>query len=178
MTLYHTILADPPWQQPMAGAYARRRHSRPAALPYPTMTIPELCALPVNDLAADGCHLWLWTTNAFLEQAFSVMRAWGFTYLSPITWVKPSGLGNYFVSRTQHILFGYKDHCHFPLARYLPNVFFASVKGGHSSKPEEQYDLIESISPPERLELFARTHHLGWDVYGNQVNSNVDLALC
>jgi N6-adenosine-specific RNA methylase IME4 len=120
---YRTILADPPWQQTMMGSYLRERNLRPAALEYPTMTVNEISAMPVRDLAETGCHLWLWVTNEFLRAGFDVMEAWGFKYLAPITWRKPSGCGNYFIHLTQHILFGYKDRCVFNRARYIPNAY-------------------------------------------------------
>lgn len=179
--LYRTILADPPWQQSMAGKYSLTRNRRPKGLPYQSMTVEQIKALPVNDLADDGCHLWLWTTNQYLVAGFDVMRAWGFKYLCPITWVKPSGLGNWFIHRTQTILFGYKGRCEFPLARYKPNVIFAP-EGAHSEKPKASYELIESVSPEPRLELFARPitpmfqKIEGWDVWGNEVKSDIEIT--
>jgi len=170
---YKTILADPPWEQKMTGKW-KREPNRRAVLPYPTMGLEEIKRLPVGKIADIGCHLWLWVTNAFLRQGFEVMEAWGFNYLVPITWVKPSGLGNWFVHTTQHILFGYKERCRFPLGRYKPTAFCASA-GGHSQKPEESYELIESISPEPRLELFARHKRKGWDVWGNEVQSDIAL---
>ncbi len=102
------------------------------------------------------------------------MEAWGFKYLAPITWVKPSGLGNYFIHRTQHLLFGYKEKCIFNKGRYKPTVFEAKA-GRHSEKPEESYQLIESISEPPYLELFARKKRntlfgTEWDVMGNEID--------
>ncbi|MBL8396057.1 MAG: hypothetical protein JNK99_15155 [Candidatus Accumulibacter sp.] len=121
---YGCILADPPWALSMAGQRKRAREgAKPKALPYPTMTIEEICAMPVADFAAEDCHLWLWTTNQHLEAGFRVMRAWGFKYLAPVHWVKPTGMGNWFVHRSQTMLFGYRQKCRFPLARYQPNVF-------------------------------------------------------
>ena len=172
---YKTILADPPWNMGMAGLYQRRK-SRPAKLSYPTMTVEEIKEMPINDIAEEGCHLWLWTTNSHLRQAFEVMESWGFKYLATITWVKPSGCGNWFVSRTQHCLFGYKDKCKFNKERYKPTVFFANIPKRHSEKPIEFYDLIESISDEKRLELFARSKREGWDVWGNEVKSDVQLS--
>jgi N6-adenosine-specific RNA methylase IME4 len=165
--VYHTILADPPWPQPLSGKY-KTRHVRAARLPYPTMTVEQIAALPVGRLASTGCHLWLWTTNAFLEAGFQVMRAWGFQYLAPIVWVKPSGIGNYFIHRTQTVLFGYRERCYFRRARYLPNIIEAPATR-HSEKPPESYKLIEAVSRPKRLELFARDQRPGWDVWGNEV---------
>lgn len=172
---FSCILADPPWQQPTVGRFKNTRASRPDRITYPTMPLDEICRMGVGDLAEEGCHLWLWTTNAFLRQAFDVMDAWGFKYLTTITWVKPSGLGAYFVSRTQHLLFGYKNRCLFPMGRYKPTVFFATPPR-HSEKPEESFKLIESVSPSPRLELFSRRKRDGWDCWGNEVESTVKIV--
>lgn len=182
MKKYKTILADPPWEQLFTGKYKRRPKLR-KILPYPTMSIKEIKSLPVNDLAEDGCHLWLWVTNAFLPTGFDVMKTWGFKYLAPITWVKPSGLGNYFIHTTQHILFGYKNKCIFPLERYKRTDFSAQVsQNKHSRKPEVSYELIKSISPEPRLELFARPYdelwpnRPGWDQWGNEIENSIELS--
>lgn len=173
--LYRTIVADPPWAQPMIGKWKVAKHKRPDVLPYPTMTLPAIEALPVASFADEGAHLWLWTTNAFLEPAFSVMRAWGFTYLTTVTWCKPSGAGAYFASTTQHCLFGYYRKCRFPLARWQPTHFTASVRR-HSQKPEQFYDLVERVSPAPRLELFARQKRLSWSSWGNEVASDIEMT--
>lgn len=176
---YLTILADPPWQLSLAGQRKRAKEaSKPTSLPYPTMDTTEICKLPVGDLAAEGCHLWLWTTNQHLEDGFAVMRAWGFKYLAPIHWIKPSGQGNWFIHRTQTLLFGYRDKCRFPLARYRPNILATKDPKRHSEKPLEFYELIESISPDPRLEMFARDRRTGWNVWGNEVISDVELSGC
>ena len=174
MKKYQIIYADPPWDITLTGKYLRRQKRR-KKLPYPSMTTEDIKALPINDIAEVGCHLWLWTTNQSLPAGFEVMKSWGFTYLAPITWVKPSGLGNYFVSVTQTLLFGYKERCIFPLARYKPTVLMAAPKRNHSQKPEAFIELIESISPPPRIELFARVKRLGWDCWGNEVESDIEL---
>jgi len=174
---YKTILIDPPWEEQMAGQYNKTRHKRPFKLPYGTMTLPEIEKLPISDYADTGCHLWLWTTNSHLNAGFKLINIWDFKYLAPITWVKPSGLGNWFIHRTQHILFAYKEKCIFPLDRYKPNVIFASpIK--HSKKPQEAYNLIESISPPPRLEIFARDYRNGWHVWGDEVAHDIDVQHC
>lgn len=180
MSDYRTILADPAWPVKVAGHFKDSRPGRVRGrnnvrrLPYPTMEVDEICALPVQQLAAEGAHLWLWTCNQFLEAGFRVMREWGFKYLAPITWVKPSGCGPYFVHTTQTLLFGYRGKCLFPLARYRRTDFRASA-GRHSRKPPESYELIEAVSPRPRLELFARHRRAGWDVWGNEVESDVNL---
>lgn len=176
MSRYRCIVADPPCPEGMSNAYQATRYRRPGVLPYPTMALAAIKALPVASFAEDGAHLWLWTTNSHLRAAFDVMEAWGFRYLTTITWVKPSGLGNYFVSRTQHCLFGYREKCRFPLKRFAPNIIHAAPKR-HSEKPEAFYELCESVSPGPRLELFARRMRLGWDVWGNEVYSSIEMEV-
>jgi N6-adenosine-specific RNA methylase IME4 len=174
MERYRTILADPPWPQSLVGKMVDPRNggyrNTVKSLPYPTMTIDEICRMPVGDLAERGAHLWLRTTNQFLEAGFQVMRAWGFKYLAPIHWKKPSGAGMWFIHHTQTLLFGYKDKCEFNSARFVPNWFTASCPSRHSRKPEESYQLIEKVSDGPRLELFARPPlREGWQVWGNEI---------
>lgn len=176
---YKTILADPPWPQSMAWG-GKRRPKQARKLPYPAMSLKDIMSLQVAPLAADDCHLWLWTTNQFLDEGFDVMRAWGFKYLAPIHWIKPSGCGSFFIHRSQTCLFGYRRKCLFPGDRYLPNIVEASP-GAHSAKPKATYTFIERISQPPRLELFARPwtplfpRRFGWDVWGNEVPSDIEL---
>lgn len=170
---FRCIVADPPWPQPMTGSW-KREPKRAKRLPYPTMSMDEIKGLPVGGMAEPDAHLWLWTTNAFLEAGFDVMRAWGFKYLAPIHWVKPSGFGCWFAHRTQTILFGYRERCRFPLRRYAGNVIQTTHPARHSEKPEEAFALIESVSPGPRLELFARRARPGWTVWGNEVEANTD----
>lgn len=173
--MYKTILIDPPWPQKMSGKYKQSRQKRAEKLPYPTMTTAEILRLPVKLLGDDDCHLWLWTTNQFLEDGFILMRSWGFKYLSAIHAIKPSGVGNYFVARTQTILFGYKEKCKFPLKRYAPNIIEVGQPKRHSEKWDKTYDYIEAISPGPRLEMFARRKRPGWDVWGNEIENDIEL---
>lgn len=163
---YACIVADPPWPVRVTGAM-KGRHSAARTLPYETMSIGEIADLPVESLAALGAHLWLWTTNGFLRDAFDVMGTWGFRNLTTVTWVKPSGYGPYFASTTQHVLFGYRGKCTFPLGRYKPTHFDA-VPRRHSEKPDEFYSLVRSISPGPRIELFARRAIDGFEAWGDE----------
>ena len=173
---FRCILADPPWELTMRGKRKRAKEPNlPESLPYSTMTLDEICAIPVAELAAEDCHLWLWTTNQHLPDGFRVMESWGFRYLAPIHWVKPSGVGNWFIHRTQTLLFGYSKRCLFEHSRYKPNLIFTGDPKRHSEKPEESYQLIESVSSGPRLELFARKKRDGWSVFGNEVESDVTL---
>lgn len=163
---YQAILIDPPWPSENTGQF-KGQSKRPAALPYPVMSLEEIAALPVPRLAAPAAHLWLWTTNAFLPAGFDLIRQWGFKYLCPVHWVKPSGFGAWWVHRTQTLLFAYQGKLRM-YERFRPNVLFAAA-GRHSQKPECTYDLIEAVSPGPYLELFARRGREGWHVWGNEV---------
>ena len=174
---YSCILVDPPWPQRLTGKRKRAKGGVAQNLPYATATVPDIMNMAVGPLAAPGCHLWLWTTNQFLRQGFEVMEAWGFKYLAPIHWLKPTGVGNWFVHRSQTLLFGYNDRCVFPADRYKPNIIETRNVLKHSQKPDESYRYIEGISPGPRLELFARRSIPGWDVWGDEAVGGVDLPL-
>lgn len=173
---YRTILVDPPWQQPLMGNRSRSKGGMAKALPYPTMSLDAIKALPVGEMADTGCHLWLWTTNSFLRVGYDVMEAWGFKYLAPIHWIKPSGCGNYVIHRTQTLLLGYKEKCKFERKRYFPNILAPGKDPTrHSAKPNEFYDLIEQVSEPSRLEMFARNKREGWHSWGNEIESDLEM---
>ncbi len=172
---FQTILADPPWQfQNRTGKMApeHRRLSR-----YPTLTLEEICDMPVEALAGDPAHLYLWVPNALLPEGLKVMEHWGFSYKSNLIWYKVRkdggpdrrGVGFYFRNVTEMLLFGVRGKNARTLApgRSQENVIVAQ-KREHSRKPDEQYALIETCSFGRRLELFARGPREGWTVWGNQ----------
>lgn len=172
---FGTILADPPWQfQNRTGKMApeHRRLSR-----YSTMTMKEIVELPVQLLAAEKSHLYLWVPNALLADGLAVMKAWGFEYKSNLVWHKirkdggsdGRGVGFYFRNVTELILFGVRGKNVRTLQPGRRQVnFLASRKREHSRKPDELYDIIEECSWGPYLELFARTKREGWTVWGNE----------
>jgi N6-adenosine-specific RNA methylase IME4 len=172
---FGALLIDPPWRfQNRTGKVApeHRRLSR-----YSTMAVGEICALPVGDLAAPTAHLYLWCPNALLAEGLRAMDAWGFTYKAIIVWHKVRkdggsdgrGVGFYFRNVTEMILFGVRGKNARTLAPGRRQVnLLATRKRGHSRKPDEQYQLIESCSPGPYLELFARERRDGWTAWGNQ----------
>lgn len=172
MKKYRVILADPPWITQQTGG----KNSRGAERHYSLMTLDEIKAMPVADLAdPESSHLWLWVTNATLRYGFEIMEAWGFTPRSPLTWIKPRfTLGNYLRNATEHLLFGTRGNAPVQF-RSQPTWMYAPLQD-HSHKPEEQYAVIERISPTgPYLELFARRRHPGWDVWGNEIDSDIDI---
>lgn len=158
---YGVVVADPPWQ------YDNRATRGAAEDHYPTMTLDELRALPAGAWAAPQSHLYLWTTNGFLREAFTILDAWGFTYKTTLVWVKPQiGMGNYFRSSTEYVLFGVKGSLR-TLDSNQRN-WFEAPRGRHSKKPGCFFDLVEKCSAGPYLEMFAREKRLGWDVWGNE----------
>ena len=138
------------------------------------MKFKDICALPVERLAADNSHLWLWICNSNFFEAIHVMEAWGYAYKSCLTWIKPRfGLGAYLRNQTEHLLLGVRGKAPIQF-RSQGSWFYAPVQD-HSHKPEEQYAIIERCSPGPYLELFARRKRPGWHSWGNEVASDVDL---
>lgn len=166
---YHTIYADPPWKETGGG-----RIKRGADRHYPLMSTKDIMALDVPSIAAKDCHLYLWVTNNFLPDGFKVMEAWGFRYVTMITWLKDrAGLGQYFRGITESCLFGIKGHPPFKIGedgkRCQGLTGFTAPRTIHSRKPEEMRRMIERVSYEPYVELFAREPHPGWDVWGNEV---------
>ncbi|MGS2809325.1 MT-A70 family methyltransferase [Nocardia sp. MW-W600-9] len=162
---YRTIMADPPWDILQRGHLGASQH-------YDLMSIEQIKAMPVGELAEDDAYLWLWVTNGAWRAGYDVMEAWGFTYRSPLTWVKPRlQLGQYLRNMTEHVLFGTRGKAKVNF-RAQPTWFIAPVQE-HSHKPEEQFAIIERVSPGPYLELFARRQQPGWDVWGNEIDSDV-----
>ena len=165
---YSTILADPPWDIQQKGAYGAERH-------YSLMSLERIKELPVEDLATDDAHLWLWVTNATLRDGYDVMESWGFTPRSPLTWIKPRfTLGVYLRNATEHLILGTRGRA--PVKFKSQTTWMFAPLQDHSHKPEEQYAVIERVSGEgPRLELFARRRQPGWDVWGNEVDSDIDI---
>jgi len=171
MTMYRTIVIDPPWNYRLRADDPTHR----ARLPYESMTNAAIAALPVGDLADSDAHLYLWTTNPHLfgdptgPSPFEMLTAWGFRYVSLLTWHKlgAPGMGHYFRGDTEHVLFGIRGRCPIPESARLSN-HIAAHRGQHSRKPDRFYEIVEQVSPEPRLEMFARRRRVGWDVWGNE----------
>jgi N6-adenosine-specific RNA methylase IME4 len=133
------------------------------------MDVEELCNLPVVEIVGQQAHLHLWTTNAFLEEAFEVIRAWGFEFKSMLIWCKDKiGLGNYWRVSHEYLMFASRGNLPMGDARHIPSWLIAE-RGRHSAKPHVFRQLVEGVSPPPRVELFGRAEHEGWIVMGNQI---------
>jgi N6-adenosine-specific RNA methylase IME4 len=162
---YRVIVADPPW------TYEKRcgDPSQRGAIPYPSMSVEAICAMDVKSIAHDDCILWLWTTNAHMREAFSVLDAWGFEHKTILTWVKDRmGTGDWLRGQTEHCLMAVRGKPIVTLTNQT-TVLHAPVRG-HSVKPREFYELVESLCPaPRYAELFSRQSRPGWDGHGDEV---------
>lgn len=164
---YRTIVADPPWD---IGFNARSGEGRGGekGLPYNTMSLDEIRALPVATLADRSCHLYLWTVTSVFRHAFSVVEAWGFQPKQILVWCKPGlGSGMRFRQNTEYVVFGTRG-AGLPITRRDIGTWHQWPRGEHSAKPEAFYDLVEQVSPAPRVELFARRARFGWDYWGDQ----------
>jgi N6-adenosine-specific RNA methylase IME4 len=204
---YRTIVADPPWPMPRTGKTTRgiadtagvytaksgrqidgtwwgRHRGGSVVLPYETMSLDEIAALPVDTLAERAAHLYVWTTNRFLEETFRIVRGWGFKSKPVVlTWGKTpmgKGFGGAFTSTSEFVLFARRgalphlekqDSTWWHWSRPYENGHIA-----HSAKPEAFLDMVECVSPAPRLEMFARRNRLGWDTWGNEALNHVEVA--
>jgi N6-adenosine-specific RNA methylase IME4/ParB-like chromosome segregation protein Spo0J len=161
--LFDLIYADPPWQlgNPDSDT-APENH-------YPTMGLEEIAALELP--VAENAILFLWAVNCVLEQAFEVMRTWGFSPKTNLAWVKPSiGLGSWARNRHELLLVGVRGAFAPPPSARRPDSVIEAKRRRHSQKPDCVYELIEAMYPDaKRLELFARGTRQGWSAWGNEV---------
>src|SRR5260370_19285522 len=141
---FRVIVIDPPWP------YRTGRWR-----PYPDMSLGEIKALPVANLAHGDCMLWLWTTNAFMREAFECLDALGFESRTILTWVKDRmGLGEWLRGQPEHSILAVKGKHGVTLSSQTTAL--SAPKREHSRKPSEFYVLVESLCPGNKLEMFAR----------------------
>ena len=175
---YNIIYADPPWR------YERNKVQGAAEKHYPTMSIDELCALPVADLAAKDCALFLWATFPMLPESLRLIKSWGFGFKTvAFVWLKrnrksPSwfyGMGYWTRSNAEICLLATKGH---PKRKSTGvHQLIISPIEQHSKKPDEVRDKIVALMGElPRVELFARQKAPGWDAWGNEVASDISLA--
>ena len=171
---FRCIVADPPWEIRKLTHKARPNQ---VGMDYATMTLDEIKALPVGEIAADDCWMFMWTIQKYLFESKSVLEAWGFNHLCTGTWEKTygrsAGMPLYgFRWNVEFYLVGYRNKPPLWPKRKLMPLAFAAPNVRHSSKPEAFQDMVETVSPGPYLELFARRPRLNWTVWGNEVEAN------
>lgn len=174
---FSTILADPPWRFSNRTGKVAPEHRRLKR--YHTMTLRDICEMPVAAHADSNAHLYLWVPNALLAEGMAVMEAWGFQYKTNLVWYKirkdggpdGRGVGFYFRNVTELVLFGIRGRMRtLAPGRSQVNVL-ATRKREHSRKPDEFYRIVERCSPGPYLELFAREKVPGWVQWGDEIET-------
>jgi len=181
---YRTILVDPPWKE--VGGKDKTGRSWGSDRHYPVMSLAEIEALPVRDIADEqGSHLYMWVTNNFLPHGLRIMQSWGFRYVTKIDWVKVNkklqcGLGQYFRGASESCLFGVMGRLPYRRneegGRLQGRTAIIAPRQRHSQKPDEMREMIEIVSYVPRIELFAREKTDGWDSWGNEVECDLELT--
>ena len=191
------VYADPPWNFATRSAKGEGRSPKNH---YDVMTLADICALPIGEIAARDAHLFMWTTGPHMVQSVELLEAWGFAYSTvAFTWVKSSSAApsNIFNPKTLHWGMGYTTRANAefviygrrgkPVRHPAKNVHSVHVDHGciepfghssvhidrvreHSRKPDEIRKRIELLAPGPYIELFARERAEGWDAWGNQVD--------
>jgi N6-adenosine-specific RNA methylase IME4 len=193
---FATIVADPPWDYSgkLSGGgtsgyspvHPSRGGSRGAANHYRTLDIWQLKMLPVPSITAEQSHLYLWTTGAFMAEAFELAGEWGFRPKGVIPWVKTKrgaaeavaasgdlaagvrmGMGLYIRWCTEFVVFAVRGKL--PTARNDALGIVFAERGRHSEKPEALYDLVRALSPGPRIDLFARREREGFVAWGDEL---------
>lgn len=166
---YKTIIIDPPW--PMEKIL---RHTAPeqAEFDYPVMTVDEIQELPIETIAEDNCHLFVWTTQKFIPQSYKLLRTWGFKYVLNMIWHKsggfqPVGLPQF---NCEFVVYGRKGNIKFLDGKDFP-CCFTGERREHSRKPVEFYDLIRRVTEEPRIDMFSREKLDGFDQYGNETEN-------
>jgi N6-adenosine-specific RNA methylase IME4 len=167
---YRVIYADPPWQYANAGVITDSDAYGRAARHYDTLSIADLCALPVGDHACAEAVLFLWVTSPLLAECWPVISAWGFTYKASIVWDKVAhNFGNYVSVRHEFLLIATRGSCLPDRPTPMPDsVLTVQRSKVHSEKPGEFRALIERLYDGPRVELFARAKYAGWSAWGDQ----------
>lgn len=171
---YRTIVADPPWT-PDLGSTWRGRFSDKARPQkhYAVLTLEEICA--IRPPAASQAHLWLWVLSQHIDWGYEVCRSWGFKPAITLTWKKPGlGVGR-FQCNTEHVILARIGSRHGNPFGATGGTCFEWPRGSHSEKPEAFYDLVEHVSPGPYLEMFARRRRPGWDAWGDEIDSDVEI---
>ena len=178
---FATIYADPPWRFQNRTGKVAPEHKRLNR--YDTMDLEAIKEMPVEEIAAEKSHLYLWVPNALLPDGLEVMKAWGFEYKGNIVWEKVRkdgmpdgrGVGFYFRNVTEILLFGIRGDNNRTLAPARSQVnLIRTMKREHSRKPDEIIPIIERCSPGPFIELFARGDREGWAMWGNQADASYE----
>ena len=185
---YQIIYADPPWDYTLIGKNFGSNITKlsdgsfravvSARDHYATMTPMEISSLNIKDFVDTNCLLFLWVTSPLLDKGVEILALWGFTYKTiAFVWHKEALMpGAYTMSSCEVCLVGKRGNIPKPRGVRNAKQFIQVKRTNHSQKPEEARQRIEAMFPSQnKLELFARQKVEGWDCWGNEVNSDIEL---
>ena len=179
---YRLIYADPPWTY----RDAAKDGNRGSGFKYQTMTLPDICRLPVWDVAdPDCCLLAMWWVPTMPTEALRVVEAWGFRLMTMkgFTWHKTNRRKGNSAIGMGHMTRGNSEDCLFAVRGRLPERHDASIcqhitapRMEHSAKPPLIRELlVDLLGDIPRIELFARKSADGWHTWGNECDNNIEL---
>jgi site-specific DNA-methyltransferase (adenine-specific) len=187
MKKYQIIYADPPWSYDDKRVHAGKNNPSGAGgaeKHYRTLSMQQLANFNIDRIVATDCVLFMWATAPFMDKAIWLLESWGFRYITiPFVWVKMKndmsdfrrdGIGNYTLNNAEFVLLG-------RIGKYWRNStkvkqIILSPKNEHSKKPDEvRNKIVELMGDLPRIELFAREKTVGWDVWGNEIESDIEL---
>ena len=185
MKKYQIIYTDPPWKY-RQGKSMGTNFQGAADAQYPCMNYKEICKLPVRKIADKDCILFLWVTFPMLREGLEVIKAWGFEYKTVgFVWVKTNpkrplqaffGIGYYTKSNAEICLLATKGQAHRLVKSNSVSQVIATSILKHSEKPQQARDkIIELVGDLPKIELFARQKVKGWDAWGNEIESDIEL---
>jgi len=165
--LYDVVVIDPAWE---IQKIIRDIRPNQKEFDYPTMTLDEIKNFQINDLMANDCHVFLWTTQKWLPHVFDVLKEWGLIYVLTLVWHKkggfqPFGLPQY---NCEFVVYAHKGNPKFVDTKAF-SCCFDGDRGKHSEKPDNFYALLDRVCEGRKIDVFARKERLGWDTYGNEV---------
>ena len=178
---YEILYADPPWDYK-----GQRQHNGKggkdtggAIKHYPTMTLKELKKMDIGSICAENCLLFMWSSSPHLDQAISLMKAWGFSWATVgFVWDKQRvNPGFYTMSQCELCLIGKRGKIPKPRGARNIRQLVSELRGTHSTKPAEVRKRIELMFPTQnKVELFSRHVIAGWDAWGNEIQSNINIG--
>lgn len=185
MKKYQIIYADPPWSYNLfSGTAEDKKESRTASSHYDVMRLTDICELPVKELADKDCVLFMWATYPTLPEALFVLKQWGFAYKTVgFTWVKKNkisdswfwGMGNWTRANPEICIIATRGKPK-RISKSVHSILDDKIRN-HSQKPDSTRDrIVELMGDIPRIELFARQKTPGWDVWGNEVDSDIELC--
>lgn len=186
MKKYQIIYADPPWNFGGGGVYQDNdRDIRKTSDQYQLTKTTKLKELSVNNIASDNALLFMWTTDQHIPDALDLMNAWGFRYCTvAFYWVKKYSTGSncynvgcWTMKSVEQVLLGLKGKPMYLKKKRNVKQLVEAVRTTHSTKPKEVKNrIVDIVGDIPRIELFAREKSEGWDVWGNEVESDIKLT--